>query len=185
MDDIENNPTIRKLLHELEQLKARVAAAETKQREYLSPFGRVLIVRRDGTTGGTWKEQAIVAGEVVEFVDGRQAAEGEEAELMNLAGAEVAIEFEDDGCHRYATLQSLFRVTLEEDGDGADGTASTPATYTYTASINGQTIGEGVAPAWERENGRRVAATEGYCEYSSGGSLLLTIHNERKRTTTC
>ena len=83
----------------------------------------------------------------------------------------------------------LFPVQITRDG-GADGTQTSPATWTYTVlTVDGsQTLGTRVSPARPRPNGSRIVQSPspayGTAFYVSG-SLLLWDAGEIAATTAC
>ena len=79
----------------------------------------------------------------------------------------------------------LFIVALERDG-GTDGTATAPATYTYTIRgiDGGETLAEKAEQQRPRECGRRKPATLGYAYADASGTVRLAKAYECETTTT-
>lgn len=139
MDDLENNPTVRRLMDQVQRLEARLQQAEAKQAEHESPLGRVLMIKRGGEdAGGTalsWKEQTVVNGSMIPFEDGREEGldqNGNAAGLVTIgaSGAEAVLEYLDNDRHRYVSLlpQTTVRIMGTEAGIGKyDGVIVAPS----------------------------------------------------------
>jgi hypothetical protein len=70
------------------------------------------------------------------------------------------------------TPESVLLVNLAQTG-GAQGTSTTAPTWTYTATLNGSTLGTVLSPLRARPIGFFSAATRGYGIFGSGGFVLL------------
>jgi hypothetical protein len=82
-----------------------------------------------------------------------------------------------------------FPVTLAQytGGTSADGTATTPPTWTYnvTDALTGATIGTNITPKQNRPNGKTKKAAIGMCYYDTSATLILQWCDEVDNTNTC
>lgn len=196
-ESLANDPVIRQLMDTIRGLEDRVARAEARVADLGTPFGRLVLVQRGIDAGGDpndngklWKEWTVVNGDFVEFEDGRGCDDPEsDAKLWSHALLEFAVEFQDAESTRYVPIQKWNKVTLEEDGTGADGTTSSPATWKYTAKLNlgsgDVTIGTGLTPQFPgRPNGKTAKATNGYCSITEN-LVQLILCDEHPVTGAC
>lgn len=84
-------------------------------------------------------------------------------------------------------LGATFRVKLAKSG-GANGTKTTPATYTYVVrdlndNVLGGTDATPVSPEWARPNGTMSEATMGLAYYATDGSVKVAVAFETPGTT--
>jgi hypothetical protein len=145
------------------------------------PYREVFVARREAAG---WQEQAIVAGEIVDFVGGRSSAGGDDAEIIPLGSASILLRLRDGNFFRYVEVAGgLFYVTLSTDG-GTAGDASTPASFTYTVfDAHGTEIGSSIPLIWARPNITMAAATVGIA-FMENDTVRLLIADEVPTTTT-
>ncbi len=81
----------------------------------------------------------------------------------------------------------IYRVALTQTG-GAGGADDPPTypTWTYTVTLNGATVGTGLAPTWGYYAAAfHPAATEGDGYYDATGAFVLMRTNTKPGTTDC
>lgn len=78
----------------------------------------------------------------------------------------------------------MYRVALTQTG-GSTGTKTTAASWTYTAALDGVTVGTNLAPEWTRPNGTMTAGGAGLGYFTADGSFLLSVAFERPGTGAC
>ncbi len=156
------------------------------------PQGRVFVATRD-SAAGAFTEQIPLddASGLQNLTDGRTTVDADTGStLINLPpGVVPVLQYPNGDKAAFVVLSVLALIPVKVSvASGSNGTQTTKATWTYDvtnvddSAIPGAT---GLSPAWAREEGKKVAATQGTGYYGSSGTFVLWQVDEADGTGHC
>jgi hypothetical protein len=180
---IEIEQELKRLQRGLKAARRRIADLEESAAdpEDDQPLQRIFPAEVSGD--GTWQEQTIEDGDLVDFTDGRECDDAaDESAVVDRGTASFLMEFTDSGgVHRYVEIGSMSIVPLlVTKTDGFDGTSTSPATWTYGATQYGAGLepwgdSSAMSPVWNRPNGSVIPAEHGLGIVIGGQQILWMV----------